>query len=70
MLKSNKHFPIWCGFKRGYLFSFVHPRARVEGNVRYTEIQSEAAAVSIAVLMAQAMILGEGEIIPWKPEYC
>lgn len=42
----------------------------MEGNVRYTEIQSEAEAVSIAVLMAQAMILGEGEIIPWKPEYC
>lgn len=32
--------------------------------------RGEAEAVSIAALVALAMILGEGEIIPWKPEYC
>lgn len=53
------------------LFSFVHPLAQhcicVEGNVLYTEIQSEAEAVSMAVLIARVMILGKGQIIPWKP---
>lgn len=69
-LKSNKHFPFGVDSKRS-LFSLVHPRAQpyncVKGNVWYTEIQNEAEAVSMALLMAQVMILGKGQIIPWKP---
>lgn len=38
----------------------------MKGDAWRTRLQNEAEAVSMAALVAQVMILGKGQIIPWK----
>lgn len=67
--KNNKHIPFGVDTKSS-LFSFVNPKAQlymcVKGNVWYNNSQNKAKAVSTAVLVARVMILGKGQITPWK----
>lgn len=65
--KSNKHFPLVWIQKGPYFLLLIHGPSHTSVCGMKCVVHRFRRPISMAALIARVMILGKGQIIPWKP---